>query len=114
MPQRRCITCGQLTTRRTRCARCQSQRDRVRNASRVHYAGAFDRLGRAVRDAANADPTTRCRTCGGLARPGDPWQAGHVIDGDPNSPLQAEHRSCNARGGAAQTNRRKGGGGSNP
>ena len=52
-----------------------------------------------MRDAANADPATRCWRCGGFAREGDPWQAGHVIDSDPSSPLAPEHTSCNAKAG---------------
>lgn len=63
------------------------------------YRGTFKRRAKQVRDAAYADPRTQCWRCGGLARPDDPWQAGHVRDGDPYSPLAAEHRSCNARAG---------------
>lgn len=36
-----------------------------------------------------------CWVCGEGARPGDPWQADHVQQGDPDSPLAAAHRSCN-------------------
>ena len=67
--------------------------------NRSHYRGSYARRAKAVRDAANADPTTRCWRCNGLARPDDPWQAGHVIDHDPSSQLLAEHRSCNVRAG---------------
>lgn len=49
--------------------------------------------------AANAYPLTKCWRCGELARADDPWQAGHVRDADPTSPLKAEHRSCNAAAG---------------
>ena len=37
--------------------------------------------------------------CGGGAVPGDPWQADHVIPGNPDSPLAPAHRSCNAARG---------------
>ena len=43
-----------------------------------------------------------CWRCGGGPRPGDPWEAGHVIDaargGGPQ--VAREHRSCNRRAGA--------------
>jgi hypothetical protein len=66
---------------------------------KAHHRGTFAARGRLVRAMAQADSTTRCWRCGALADPGDPWQAGHVRDGDPSSPLAAEHRSCNARAG---------------
>jgi hypothetical protein len=69
---------------------------------RAHYGGSYHRRAAAVRAAAIADPNTRCWRCNGLARAGDPWQAGHVIDHDVSSPLLAEHRSCNARAGKRQ------------
>jgi len=68
-------------------------------SNQAHHKGTFQRRSQLVRDAANADPFTRCWRCGELARPGDPWQAGHLVDGAMNSPLAAEHRSCNARAG---------------
>lgn len=67
--------------------------------NRAHYRGTYHVRARRVRDAANADPETRCWRCGDLARPGDPWQAGHVRDADPSSPLKAEHQSCNTLAG---------------
>ena len=70
--------------------------------NRSHYRGAYQRRARAVRSRAIADESTRCWRCGGAARDGDPWQAGHVRDADPSSPLLAEHRSCNARAGRQQ------------
>lgn len=72
----------------------------VPGLDRRHYAGSYRRRARLVVEAACADPLTRCWRCGGLARVDDPWQAGHLVDGDPASPLAAEHRSCNARAGA--------------
>lgn len=64
-----------------------------------HHRGTFPARAAKVRAAADADPLTRCWRCGEGKRPGDPWQAGHVFDGDPSSPLLAEHRSCNTRAG---------------
>jgi hypothetical protein len=68
--------------------------------NRAHYRGSYDRRARALVAAANADSETVCWRCGRKARSGDPWQAGHVRDGDPTSPLRPEHRSCNASAGA--------------
>jgi hypothetical protein len=67
---------------------------------KAHYRGSYLRRAKALRAWANANPDTVCRRCGQKAREGDPWQAGHVIDGDPWSPLAPEHQSCNARAGA--------------
>jgi hypothetical protein len=89
---------------------------------RGHYAGDYKRRAQAVRDAANADPATRCMSpvCvagnGTLAqhprtRTGErpTWDAGHVRDGDPMSPLQPEVSTCNRSAGARLGNRRRGG-----
>jgi hypothetical protein len=42
-----------------------------------------------------------CARCGGGPRPGDPWDAGHVVSvvlgGGPE--VRPEHRSCNRRAG---------------
>jgi hypothetical protein len=73
----------------------------------AHHRGEHPRLAKAVRDAAYANPYTTCWRCGERARPGDPWQAGHLVDGDTTSPLAAEHRSCNARAGAELVNGRR-------
>jgi hypothetical protein len=67
--------------------------------NRRHYAGNYRVRARAVRVLAEMRPDTRCWRCGGLARDDDPWQAGHVVDGDPRSPLRPEHESCNKRAG---------------
>ncbi len=67
--------------------------------NRAHYKGSYARRAKLVRDRANADPSTRCWRCGELGRPGDPWQAGHVRDGEADSPLRPEHMSCNIKAG---------------
>ena len=67
--------------------------------NRAHYRGTYGRRARWVREMANANPQTRCWRCGQPAIEGDPWQAGHIRDGDPSSPLAPEHTSCNARAG---------------
>ena len=40
-----------------------------------------------------------CWRCQEFERPGDRFQAGHVIDGHVQSPLAFEHRSCNLSAG---------------
>lgn len=67
--------------------------------NRAHYKGSYARRAKQLRDRANADPATRCWRCGELARAGDPWQAGHVRDGEVDSPLMPEHKSCNIKAG---------------
>jgi len=73
----------------------------------VHRAGTYTVRARHIRNAANTDPRTVCWRCGRPAIPGDPWQAGHIRDTDPTSPLAPEHRSCNARAGTALGKQRK-------
>jgi len=80
-----------------------------------HYAGSYEARAKAVREAAYANPDTRCWRCDRtlpehpLTRTGKPqhWQAGHLVDGDPTSPLLPEASSCNARAGVALINRRR-------
>lgn len=56
---------------------------------------------------ANATPFTRCWRCGKLLGEHEPhkngrpatWHAGHLIDGDANSPLALEGSTCNLRAG---------------
>lgn len=87
--------CHTLTkAKHGRCARCQSERDRVRNQRRTHYRGDYRRRAAVVRGGAQF-----CWLCGEPARVGDPWQADHVVPGDPESVLAPAHRSCNARRG---------------
>lgn len=71
----------------------------------AHHRGTHQVRARKVVAAANANPDTRCWRCGQPARPGDPWQAGHVIDGQVDGELRPEHRSCNASAGATYGNR---------
>lgn len=98
MPLRRCLTCGQLTERTTRCARCATLK-RDTPERRAHkqqlYGGDYRKRAAQVRAT-----TVRCWLCGEGARAHDPWQADHVRAGDPASPLAGAHRSCNARRGS--------------
>ena len=70
-----------------------------------HHRGAYPRQAARLRARAAADPTTLCRRCGQPARPGDPWTAGHVIDGQIGGQLAPEHASCNYAAGATLGNR---------
>lgn len=79
---------------------------------RSHYGWRHDQRAKQVRDAANANPLTRCWKCGltlDQVRAKFPgrrvvWDAGHTIDGDPHCALLAECSPCNRGGGADLTN----------
>lgn len=80
----------------------------------LHHRGSHPRRAKRVRDAAYADPLTRCWRCGltlveeqarHLGRV--TWQAGHLRDGDPFAPLAAEHSTCNQAAGARVANEKK-------
>lgn len=79
----------------------------------------YRRRGDAIIAAANRNPNAKCWRCGRTLaqhpphRDGAPakWTRGHVIDGDPRSPLAAEASTCNYSAGgrsgrAAQLGRR--------
>jgi hypothetical protein len=70
--------------------------------------------------AANADPNTRCATCGntldqcgpshdGLNANGTPctWDAGHVVDGDPRYGYRHQCSHCNRKMGAVAGNQKR-------
>jgi hypothetical protein len=82
----------------------------VPGRNRSHYSGDYQLRARAVRAAAYANPDTRCWRCGKTLvehGPGVRWDAGHVRDGDPTSPLAPEASSCNRSAGAALGNVRR-------
>ena len=80
------------------------------------HRGSYHVQSKRVRDAAYADPETRCWRCrlrlheckphhnGKPAR----WTAGHLIDSDPTSPLLPECSPCNKSAGASYGNRLRG------
>ena len=79
--------------------------------NRAHYGGTYPARSKVVREMAYADPSTRCWRSGltlaeGRALWGDKveWHAGHIIDGDPRSPLAAECEQCNTSRGATMGN----------
>lgn len=73
----------------------------------AHYLGTYHVRSRRVREAAYADPTTRCWRCGRTLTQHEPhangkparWTAGHLRDGDPTSPLLPEASTCNGKAG---------------
>jgi len=78
----------------------------------AHHRGAHTRLARQARARYNADPNTLCARCHQPARIGDPWQAGHKLDGIVATSLadyQPEHQSCNTSAGARLGNQRRAG-----
>lgn len=50
-PPRPCLDCGQLTSARSRCTRCQQAWDRNRNHQRPWYHGDWQTRSRQARDA---------------------------------------------------------------
>jgi hypothetical protein len=82
---------------------------------RSHHQGDYSRRARLVRQAANANPLTKCWRCGRTLSQHPPhhtgkpptWQAGHVIDHDPASPLAPEASTCNTSAGATYGNARR-------
>ena len=90
-----CLGCGARTHHGSRCETCKAKQDReieARRGDRPHYAGDYKARAAYVR--AN---TIACAICGEGPITGDPWQADHIREGDPSSPLQGVHRSCNIR-----------------
>lgn len=76
----------------------------------AHYRGRYHVDSRRVRHAAYANPDTRCWRCGRTLtehKPGDRWEAGHLVDGQENGPLRPEARSCNRRAAAERTNAKR-------
>lgn len=78
--------------------------------NRQHYTGSYAARAKAVRAAAYADPNTQCWRCGRTLKAHGPtvkWDAGHIRDGDPTSPLAPEASSCNRSAGATAGNLRR-------
>jgi hypothetical protein len=95
-----CLGCGK-PTETSRCPACRLPSAPWTAAKRQLYGNDYRKRAKQVRDTA-----TTCWICGGGPSPTDPWQADHLNPGDPASPLQAAHRSCNiARGNRARSTR---------
>jgi 5-methylcytosine-specific restriction endonuclease McrA len=96
-----CIDCGRLSRNGSRCqvhgaavAQYAEYKRRERKKATGQYSGDYRKRAKAVRETA-----TVCWLCGEGARDNDPWQADHVVPGDPYSVLAPAHRSCNAARG---------------
>ena len=93
-----CLDCGALSYE----SRCEAHTRRVMQLrdikraekKRTLYNSEYRKQAAYVRATA-----ITCHLCGDGARLDDPWQADHLIAGDPSSPLAAAHRSCNAKRG---------------
>lgn len=83
-----------------------------RKVKPAHYRGGYQTQAKRITRAADADPSTRCWTCGltlaeiHTTTPKAKWTAGHVNDGEVNGPLRAQCSPCNFSGGARITNQR--------
>lgn len=104
MFQRPCEKCGRLTRNgflcdfhRAEAKQLKDLRDRERKIRSGQYSGSYKARAKVVRDNAQV-----CHLCGEGFRFDDPWQADHVVPGNPESPLLPAHRSCNARRGNRQ------------
>lgn len=102
-----CLDCGTLS-RGTRCPEHQARVNAIKNARRDSdparkqkkkqlYNNAYRKQAAWIRATA-----TQCHICRGGTRADDPFEADHLIAGDPNSPLLPAHRSCNGRRGNKQ------------
>lgn len=97
-----CLICGTLS-KATLCPTHQAAKEKARNTPERQarkaalYNSSYRTLAKQVR--ANA---TQCHICKGGYIPHDPFEADHLIPGDPYSPLAPAHRSCNqSRGNKA-------------
>jgi hypothetical protein len=78
-----------------------------------HQRGRYKRDAKAVTDAANRNPATRCWRCGKtiaerrVIHPAAIWHAGHLVDGLPGGELRAECSWCNTSNGGALSGRPK-------
>lgn len=79
----------------------------------AHHRGSYHVTSRRVRQAANADPTTRCWRCGltlaerRRTHPKARWTAGHVVDGQAGGTLLPECSPCNYGNGARLRHRKR-------
>lgn len=95
------MTCGELTRGQNYCDKhrksdIRSEAKEAERAAKKKVLYNSDYRKRAAQVRANA---TFCYLCGDGPRANDPFQADHVIPGDPMSPLAPAHRSCNASRG---------------
>lgn len=83
--------------------------------NRRHYSGPYEARAKLVRDAATANPLTKCWRCGLTLREVRAkfprrrvfWTAGHTVDGDPHCALLAECSPCNFSAGQVLSMQRR-------
>lgn len=98
-----CLDCGELS-KGSRCPTHQARIDAIRERERdtperrekkrLLYNSDYKKRAKIVRETA-----TNCHLCGGGIRLEDPFEADHLVPGNPASPLAAAHRSCNQQRG---------------
>jgi len=98
---RPCIECGTLVRGSNRCDEHKrpEYRSEEKHAERAAKKKLLYDTGYRKRAAQVRASASVCHICGEGARANDPWQADHLIPGEPLSPLAAAHRSCNASRG---------------
>ena len=96
-----CMDCGKLTRHGSRGEEHSAAVNKYADFKKAErkrltgqYSGDYRKRAKEVRESA-----TICWLCGDGARRDDPWQADHVVPGDPYSVLAPAHRSCNAARG---------------
>lgn len=96
-----CAVCGVLTSGGNRCDYHENLVKQLHEIKRAEvkkrtgqYSGDYRRRAAQVRAEALV-----CWICGEGARPGDPWQADHVVPAESGSvaELKPAHGSCNRR-----------------
>lgn len=96
---RPCIEPGcPLTTGRTRCAAHERARQREAEACRPTTAArGYGAAHQGARRLLAASLPAHCGYCGLIVDPGEPFDAAHVVDGDPSSGYVVAHPRCNQR-----------------
>ena len=93
-----CLDCGALSYD-TRCDVHKKRVEQLRDIKRASKKKALYNPEYRKQAAIVRATAISCHICNDGARLNDPWQADHLVAGDPNSPLAAAHRSCNAKRG---------------
>jgi len=102
MPQRPCLGCGRLTSRRgSRCSDCASAKGKARDARRgSRQARGYDAVHDALREQWRPKVETgrvRCARCGELIPADQAWALDHTDDR--TGYLGPSHTTCNAAAG---------------
>lgn len=96
--QKPCLDCGQLSYQ-SRCEKHQKRIEQLKDLKRAEHKKNLYNTQYRKQAALIRQTAIICHICKDGARANDPWQADHLIAGDPTSPLAAAHRSCNASRG---------------